>query len=79
MDIFREKSQVEEIRAFFKSLPVLPETLTLGPGEKVVDVPLFIQSSLAILEPGNSVAVQRPVWDRLVKARALLEHQQADE
>jgi hypothetical protein len=73
MEPFIEDKVLQEMTAFLQPFRNWPGEIVLGPGETVRDLGAFIASHLMIMQPGNSLTVQRPAWERLLKARAKLE------
>ena len=70
MELLDEQA-VQALRTFFDQTP-LPERVALDAGTTVIDVPLFLKTQFSVLESGNSQAVRRPAFERLIRLREVL-------
>ncbi len=60
-----------QLESFFSSC-TLPATIQLGPGEKIVDVPKFLENHILLLKSNPALVVMIPHLDRLKKVYAIL-------
>lgn len=61
----------EEFEAIFHGVD-LPETVQLGPGVKVVDLPKFIDTQLIILKSSQNEQYKSVVEARLMKLKEVI-------
>jgi hypothetical protein len=73
MDALINNEELKILKAFFDGIKRLPDTIELDAGTKIIDLSLFIESHLSILQTGNSMATQRPVLDRILQLKKILE------
>jgi hypothetical protein len=68
------KEQIDELEQYFKSVS-LPEDIRLSRCEMVIDVPKFINSSLASCRANMGVKIFESAYDRLITLKELLQKQ----
>lgn len=65
---------IDELNAFFSSV-ILPETITLSEGVKIINVPDFIQGHLQALSSIGEEEVAAVFYERLMLIKSLLLNQ----
>jgi hypothetical protein len=63
--------QLNLLETFF-NLNSLPETIELGPGEKIVNIKKFLSSHFTALKNGCPAIIQIAYLDRLIKVHSKL-------
>jgi len=62
---------IDELNAFFSSV-ILPDTIVVSEGVKIINVPDFIQGHLQVLNSLSEEPVACVFYDRLVMIKDLL-------
>jgi hypothetical protein len=65
---------IDELNAFFSSV-ILPETITISEGVKIINVPDFIQGHLDALNTINDEPVATVFYERLMLIKSHLLNQ----
>lgn len=68
----RKQWNIEELKEFFNSRQVFPDEIRLDCCTRIVNMPLFLESHLNILEKYNYIESYKPHLLRLQKLRDLL-------
>jgi hypothetical protein len=69
--MYTEKD-INELEQFFKSV-TLPQEIQLTKSEKVIDVKLFVKTSLSVCRSNQGQKAFTAAYDRLVKLKELLQ------
>lgn len=67
---------IDELNAFFNSI-ILPETITLSEGVKIINVPDFIQGHLQALSSKSEEEIAAVFYERLMLIKNVLLNQLA--
>ena len=73
-DLYRmakQETTIAELDIFF-STAKLPSELQLYPGTKVVDLPTFVESHLAVLKHSGSHGIYEVFYTRLIRLREMM-------
>ena len=67
----KQEITVEELDAFFATA-TLPSALQLYPGNKIVGLPVFVESHLAVLKHSGSHGIYEVFYTRLIRLREMI-------
>ena len=62
-----------QLEAFFAGR-TLPQTIVLGPGETITDIPKFLDKHFTVLQAEGAANLKEPYMARLLKLQGLLSY-----